>query len=109
MSTTYYENITYEPQTFTNNINVINLTNNNRPIKRETIYEKTKILKPIVVPANNINNINTFLDNNISNNIDYNTGYNYNNINDNINYTFSDYQINDYSTKIIILLIIIIL
>ena len=37
MSTTYYENITYEPQTFTNNINVINLTNNSRPIKRETI------------------------------------------------------------------------
>ena len=98
MSTTYYENITYEHQTFTNNINIINLTNNNRPIKRETIYEKTKILKPIVVPANNINNINTFLDNNISNNIDYNTGYNYNNINDNTNYTFSEYQINDYST-----------
>ena len=98
MSTTYYENITYEPQTFTNNINIINLTNNNRPIKRETIYEKTKISKPIVVPANNINNINTFLDNNISNNIDYNTGYNYNNINDNTNYTFSEDQINDYST-----------
>ena len=44
MSTTYYENITYEPQAFTNNINIINLTNNNRPIKGETIYEKIKIL-----------------------------------------------------------------